>query len=332
MGEPDTLTPAAPVTVLEAARLAAAAQSAELRRHAKAARKGKDPEAIHQMRVATRRMRAALRALRFHVAAPKTLRARLTWLARRLGAVRDHDVILTLLWSERLPAAAAGERSRLAALIARLARRRAKAHARLADALRRPRYRKLLDDLAAFAERPRLLGGEEPVAARVLAEWSARLGEAIAARPGMTLATPPADELHALRIDFKRLRYALEFHAAACGFSYDTERRLAREMQDVLGEIHDRDLLAGWLAGGAGGGGPFRGEWPALTRRLEAERARRFRRFLQQRRAWRERTRPEQAAALTAEPRWAHLEPQPVTLRLVTGTKTVASNQIKDEA
>ena len=324
MGETDTLTPAPPLSVYDAARQVFAEQAAELRRYAKGARKGKDPEAVHQMRVATRRLRAALRALAGRVAAPKALRGRLLWLARRLGAVRDLDVILALLRSERLPAAASGERARLARLIRKLEARRDKAQERLALALRRGRFEKLQGDLEAFAERPRIVGTDEPVAARVLATVSARLGDAIAEMAGMTQPAPAAADLHTLRIEFKRLRYALEFHAVACGFSYDTERRLAREMQDVLGEIHDRDLLLAWLDGGHG---PFRGQWPALASRLTAERARLVRRFLRQRRAWQRRTRPEPLAAL-AEPRWSQLEPQPVTLRLVTGTKTVASTRI----
>jgi CHAD domain-containing protein len=325
VGELDTLTSAPPLSVFDAAKQVFAEQTAALRRHAKGARKGKDPEAVHQMRVATRRLRAALRALTGRVAAPKALRGRLQWLGRRLGAVRDLDVILALLRSERLPAAAAGERSRLARLIRRLDGRREKAQHRLTKALRRDRYEKLQGDLDAFAERPRVIGTDEPVAARVLASVSTRLGDAIADHAGMTQAAPTAVELHALRIEFKRLRYALEFHAVACGFTYDTERRLAREMQDVLGEIHDRDLLLAWLGGGRG---PFRGSWPALAARLTAERARLVRRFLRQRRAWQKRTRPEPLATL-AEPRWSQLEPQPVTLRLVTGTRTVASRTAK---
>jgi CHAD domain-containing protein len=325
VGEPDTLTPAPPATVIDAARQVAERQGAELRSWQKAVRKGKDPEAVHQMRVATRRLRAALRALQGHVAARRGLREKLRWLAGRLGEVRDHDVILALVRSQRLPAAAADERARLVDLAAKLESRRRKAQAKLTAALMRKRYGKLLDDLDTFAKRPRGLGAEEPIAARVLAEVSERLGETIARSPGMTDATPSPEALHALRIDCKRLRYALEFHAAACGFSYDAERRLAREMQDVLGEIHDRDLLAQWLDEGKGA---FRGSWPVLTARLAAERARLFRRFLRQRRAWRARTTPEPLMAPLEEPRWVHLEPQPVTLRLVTGGKSVAATMV----
>lgn len=326
MGEPDRLTPAAPVSVLEATSGVVAQQLRELKRHYKPARKGEDPEAVHQMRVATRRLRAALRALGSHVRPPGRLRADLRWLARRLGAVRDHDVILALLRSQRLPAALTEERAQFARLVGKLERRRQGELERLARALRRKRYRRLLEDLAAFAERPRAIGVGEAMAARVLAEVSARLGEEVAQSTGMIEASPAPEALHVLRISFKRLRYALEFHAATCGFSYDVERQMARRMQDVLGEIHDRDLLLGWLAEGKG---PFRGPWPALEKRLITERARLFRRFLRFRREWRSRTRPEPLVAPIEPPRFVNLEPQPVTLRLVTGGRSVASTEVR---
>jgi len=242
-----------------------------------------------------------------------------------LGVPEDTPcLVLELLEGERLPASAREERARLARLVRKLRGRRRKAHARLKAALGRSRYRRLLEGLDETARAPRLASVEEAVAARVLAEVAERLGAVITRSPAMTAPAPDAAQLHTLRIDFKRLRYALELHAAAYGFSYDAERRLAREMQDVLGEIHDRDLLLAWMAGGRGA---FRGPWRALQARLTAERGRLMRRFFQRRHAWQAQALAESMAATTDTPRWAHLEPQAVTLRLVTGTKSVASSE-----
>src|SRR6185436_9663347 len=113
--------------------------------------------------------------------------------------------------------------------------------------------------------------------------------------------------LHRLRIAFKRLRYALDLHAATCGMAYDVERRMAAEMQDVLGEIHDRDLALAWLAGTRK---PWAGRWPGLTARLQAERTRLMRRFRRLRREWVTRTRPEPAVAPVEAPRFVNLEVQ----------------------
>ena len=276
------------------------------------------------MRVATRRLRTAMRALKGHIAPPGKLSSRLAWLAKKLGAVRDRDVVLALLAGERLPAAAREERERLARLIERLEHKRGRALKKLREALAHPRYDKLRDDLKEFAHAPIPGHSDYQMASRVLAGVSESLGAEVARSEAMTAAAPGEQPLHELRILFKRLRYALDFHAAASGLSYDAERRMARAIQDVLGEIHDRDLLLAWLAEGEG---PFAGRWPALAERLQDERARLVRRFLRLRREWSARTRPEPPVPLEA-PRFATLEVQPVTLRLVTGPKHVASRLV----
>lgn len=314
-----------PLLALDAVAQVAEEQSQALKRHGKRARRENDPEAVHQMRVATRRMRTALRALRGYVVPPPRLRRDLKWLAGALGRVRDRDVILALMRSERLPATARDERARLAAVIAKSARGRDKAMARLREKLKGKRYRGLTRGLADFAAHPGTPRGGDALAARALAEAIRRLGATLGEREGMTAAAPSPEALHALRIDFKRLRYALDFHASACGLAYDAERRLARAMQDVLGDLHDRDLLRGRLEEGRGA---WAGPWPALTARLTAERARLMRRFLRLRREWTARTRPDPTVAPLEAPRFVNLEVQPVTLRLVTGPKHVASSMV----
>jgi CHAD domain-containing protein len=318
------IAPADPLTAFEAAVRVVDEQLRELKRHGRKLRKRMDGAAVHEMRVATRRLRTAFRALQQEVRAPHGLRERLGWFAGKLGAVRDDDVILTLLRVPKLPGGDAAERGRLTRLVRRLAARQEKHGRRLVRAMARGRYRRMLGQLEGFAAAA-AARHDGAMASRVLAEVCERLGEAILRSPGMTAEAPEAEALHALRIEFKRLRYALDFHAAACGLAYDVERRLAREMQDVLGEVHDRDLLRGWLAGGEG---MFRGPWPALEARLAAERARALRRFLRLRRAWLSLTREEPAVAPLEPPRFVNLEVQPVTLRLVRGAKRVASSSV----
>ena len=66
-----------------------------LRAHEAGARAGRDPEHLHEMRVAVRRLRAILRASRalFDPAWVDRLRDELDWLGGRLGLVRDLDVL-----------------------------------------------------------------------------------------------------------------------------------------------------------------------------------------------------------------------------------------------
>jgi CHAD domain-containing protein len=325
-GVHDDIVPAPALTVRQAAGRVFAEQVRELMRHHKAARKGDDPEAVHQMRVSTRRLRAALRIFRGYLAPRKRIAEDLRWLARRLGAVRDHDVILALLEERHLSVLAGIERARLENLVAGLKERRFAAQEKLERALARKRHARLARSLKTFAARPRFTGDEDAMAARTLGDGIAAWGATIAEEPGMTHPAPTAVELHALRIDIKRLRYVLDFHAATCGMAFEVERRLTRDMQDCLGELHDHDLLLGWLEQGQDF---FAGPWPVLYDRLASDRASLLRRFLRLRKRWKERTGSEPTVAPLEEPRFVNLEPAPVTLKLVVPTrKDVASGMI----
>jgi CHAD domain-containing protein len=316
------LTPAP--TVRQAASLILAAQSREFVRHEKRARKG-EPEAVHQMRVTTRRLRALLRVFKPVLAPPRRIRSGLPWIARRLGRVRDHDVILELLEKRHLPALRGAEGRRLEAVVAALKDKRFGALEKLDRCLRRGRYARLRRALQDTAARPGFRGPEDEPAARFLGgaieELAARLGE----HEAMKLDAPGAESLHALRIEFKRIRYLLDFHAETSGLAYDAERKLARQIQDCLGETHDHDLLLGWLEAGED---LFTGPWLELPGRLAADRQKLFRRFLRLRGRWLQRTTPRAAMAPIEEPRFVSLEPAPVTLRLIKSPKQVASTMI----
>ncbi|HWO90090.1 MAG TPA: CHAD domain-containing protein [Gemmatimonadales bacterium] len=314
------LTHGQPLTVAQAAGEVVTEQVRALRTHARVACRGRDVEAVHQLRVATRRLRAAFRVFGAHAPAPRKVLKGLRRLARELGPVRDHDVILALLASHDVKAVTGEERAAFQHLVATLDRRRARAQARLVKTLTRPRFSKLLARLRRYAASP---GGEDAPASTALVEAVTALGEVVARHPAMAIPAPSPAALHDLRIAFKRLRYALDFHAAACGLAYDVERRMAHQLQDVLGAIHDHDLLLDWIGEARG---PFRGPWQVLRLRLSRERQKLFRRFLRQRAAWLERTQP--AAAPIEEPRFVNLEPAPVALRLVTRPRHVASTMI----
>src|SRR5260221_11437551 len=145
--EHPAIAPATPLTVLEAAAQVVAEQTRALRRQGKLVRRGQDSEPVHQMRVATRRLRTALRSLAGHVRAPGRLRRQLQWIAGKLGQVRDDDVILALLQGQTLRGPASEERVRLARLTRRLAARRDKGRRALLGALQRGRHRKMLEGL-----------------------------------------------------------------------------------------------------------------------------------------------------------------------------------------
>jgi len=338
------LSPSPALTVRQAAGRIVARQVRDLVRYEKGARRG-DAEAIHLMRVQTRRLRAAL-ALFSNVLRPgkRAGRARQRWLAKALGRVRDIDVIAILLEEQHLPHLAGVEAARLEDLVAALKERRWRAHRKLKAMLARGRYTKLKAALLERARRPRFRksGDEDAMAARFLADRIHREARRVSAYRGMTERAPAAADLHELRIAVKRLRYVLDFHAETCGLAFDEERKLTRDLQDCLGQIHDHDVLLSWFTGAAGtdargrGGTAqtpveaqlFAGAWRLLPDRLAADRARLTRRFLRLRGKWLQRTEPAGIVAPLEEPRFVALEAAPVQLRLSPPQKTVASLRI----
>lgn len=331
-----SLTAAPALTVRQAASRIVARQVRELLSHEKAARRGKDAEAVHQMRVQTRRLRAALALFSSVVRPPRRAgRARLRWVSRALGRVRDLDVVAALLEDRHLPHLGGVEAARLEDLVAALKERRWRAQKNLTASLARGRYAKLKDALRDFARHPRFAerGDEDAMAARYLTDVIHRQARRVSAHRGMVERTPEADDLHALRITIKRLRYVLDFHAETCGIAFDEERLLARLLQDCLGEIHDHDLLLEWFGGRHTAAAPveaelFGGVWRVLPERLAADRARLLRRFLRLRRRWLARTEPGGTVVPLVLPRFVNLEAEPVQLRLVAPQKTVASLRI----
>jgi CHAD domain-containing protein len=325
------------LTVREAASRIVARQVRELLRWEKGTRRGDDPEAVHQMRVQVRRLRAALALFASVIRPPRRAgRPRLRWLARTLGRVRDLDVVTALLEDRHLPHLEGVEAARLEDLLAALKERRWRAQRKLTASLERGRFAKLEHALRDFARRPRFVsrGREEAMAARHLTEVIHREARRLSTHRGMTERRPGAEDLHALRIAIKRVRYVLEFHAETCGIAFDEERRLTRLLQDCLGEIHDHDVLLAWLGGERSVPEPpveaslFTGAWRVLPERLAADRARLERRFLRLRRQWLARTEPAGVVASLETPRFVRLEAAAVQLRLAPTQKTVASLQI----
>jgi CHAD domain-containing protein len=218
-----------------------------------AVRLGLGAEALHDFRVATRRMRALLRAARDGLDErwAEGLRAELGWLAGETNDARDLDVLIEELLPriERLgePDSAAG-----AGLIDALDAGRAAARERVLAALATPRYFALVDRLVAEAGTPRL------------ARQGLHLGELVAAerkrmRKAARHASATADDaaMHKLRIAGKRVRYAAELAALPGDRAGQAFIRAAKDLQDVLG-AHQDSVVAEErlrsLAAGAGAG------------------------------------------------------------------------------
>jgi inorganic triphosphatase YgiF len=211
-----------------------------------------DPEYIHQMRVAARRLRAALRlfapVLPAHFAEP--LRAPLSALMQQLGRARDLDVLLSEITDPVL--AALPNEPRLPALAGDITNRRYTARALAIAMLAAPDYgRMLLTALESLHARP--VADPAPTLLRSFAsERLKRLRNKIRRLAAAARIDDPGS-LHTLRIGVKRLRYALEF------FSPLTPERASRRvlkqlaaLQDTLGQLNDLSSAGAMLMDCAG--------------------------------------------------------------------------------
>jgi CHAD domain-containing protein len=203
-------------------------------------------EGIHRLRTTTRRLRSELRALENFVDQEwrERIEEELKWLARRLGDIRDMDILLA-----RLKKAAAkreeGHASEavLAPLFAKFQSRRAQAAWSLSDALHSDRYRGLLASLEQAGLEPPLTEAAAEPCRRALPP-AARGAWRRLKKEGRSLRqADPDQEFHNLRKEAKRARYTAELIAPLIG-GRATKRsvrfiRLVTEVQDVLGEHQD---------------------------------------------------------------------------------------------
>ncbi len=206
-----------------------------------------EPEAVHQARVASRRLREVLPAL---VAADtrrgRHVAAAVRRVTRALGAVRELDVALGLFdaavttYGLRSAAQAPARRALLEARSAALR----KARATLTPA-RVARLRARLDALTAPTATLDRQALGDALHARTL-RAGRRLRKAV---DDVTTVYAPA-RLHNVRIAVKRLRYALEAEGTARGARRASSQvQQLRAIQDLLGRAHDLHVLDEFLQG-----------------------------------------------------------------------------------
>lgn len=210
-----------------------------LRRHDPGMRLGGDIEDLHEMRVATRRLRAILRAAR-PLLAPgwaEPLRAELAWLGERLGPARDLDVQMEYFSKEALQLESRDRRP-LERFVAHLRAQRQNVQQALLHDLASSRYLDLVDRLTQASHEPAVV-----LSTVTLRDIAA--GEFTTLRKAMRdLNRSPTDaELHRLRIKAKRARYAAELAETTVGKPATKFIAQAKSFQDLLG-IHQDAVLA----------------------------------------------------------------------------------------
>jgi CHAD domain-containing protein len=213
-----------------------------------------DTEFLHDLRVAVRRTRTALKLLGHVLPGELTLRfaSEFRWLGDTTTPLRDLDVQLLSLppMAARLVAASPDDLQPLAAY---LTRRRAAERRKLSQALRSARFDAMVGDwrkallvprAAGHASGPHAAGhASGPRAAELSADRTRRAHARVLRLGSAITASSPAESLHTLRKRCKELRYVLEFFASL----HDPQLYAAvladlKRLQDCLGEFQDSEV------------------------------------------------------------------------------------------
>lgn len=209
------------------------AQVAEIERTDPLIRSGDDPDAVHDFRVAVRRMRSVLKSTQelFDGDWLKELRQELRWIGGELAAARDLDVLLARLRKEVGPEGAA--------VVKLLETERRRAWKRARVALSGERYLKLLDRLTAAVEAPPVRQSDLSLKAVARREFKTLRRSARKLGPKAS-----ADQVHRARIHAKRARYAAELAEPVAGKRARRFVKAAKQFQDVVGAHQDAVVAA----------------------------------------------------------------------------------------
>ena len=187
--------------------------------HELVAKRG-DPEGVHRLRSASRRLRSELRALAEIVEEQwrERVESELKWLARLLGEVRDLDILLSRLrdGAKELELKEV-DRQSMAPLFENVEARRAQAGQRVADSLESDRYHALVETLEQGALRPPLKEAAG-LACRVVLPPAAKAAWRRLRKAARDLrSNDPPEEFHEARKRAKRCRYTAELIAPLLG-------------------------------------------------------------------------------------------------------------------
>jgi CHAD domain-containing protein len=245
-------------SMAEAGRLLLANQLQKLHKAQKVIETGPDPDAIHDMRVATRRLNTAFKILEntvYDPAVTKAWRRGLRKLLNNLSEARDTDVFIEHLtnYKASLPA---DQQTDLNPLVEKLEQKRAAAQIHIEEILQKHKLHQLLADLAEFTGKPGagVLDASSHtdrvapslvrhfVASALWQHYEVILAYQTQLTVGTDFATISVETLHQLRIALKHFRYTLEFFSEALPATSQSLIEQVTAGQDYLGELHDHDV------------------------------------------------------------------------------------------
>lgn len=214
-------------------------------------REAPQPEAVHQLRVAARRLRSALATFRPVVEDDRygSVKSELRWLAKAFDNARNLDVFAdeVLAPAQKIEAPPAG----LAALVAAVGAAREAARKSACETAASERFRALMIDATAWVETGDWLGGEsaaEPARAYAARKLGRRMKKLL--KRGRRIETSDDQTRHKVRIQAKKLRYAAEgFGSLYADKKVDRFVGRLKSLQDCLGVLNDIATAEPLIAG-----------------------------------------------------------------------------------
>ena len=240
--------------ISEAGRKVMLYHFAQMLRFEDGTRSGKDIEDLHRMRVATRRLRAAFEV--FSAAfEPRTLKIHLKGLraaGRTLGSVRDMDVFIEKAhhYLETLPK---GQRTIMDPLLETWDGQREQARSSMHLFLDSPEYALFKRNFNIFLHTPgagsRQVPRDQPAPQRAVELVPVLVYTRLASVRSYQSYLPdaPIEQLHALRIEIKKLRYTVEYFQEILGKRSVEVVDSLKKMQDHLGDLNDAEVATQML-------------------------------------------------------------------------------------
>lgn len=205
-----------------------------------------DPEPLHQMRVAMRRLRTTVQQFGPAVQLPKAVSdQRLSKSVRRLGLARDLDVLRGRLVDTLLPQLPGAEARALKPVLRGLERERDLAQEHLEKVIKGSAHLELVAALQQWLKQPRFTALAGQPARAWLLEWQLPFVQELLLHPGWLLPAHGAepDTLHDLRKQIKTARYRLENCSSLTGAAITPWIGALRQGQELLGELNDFQVL-----------------------------------------------------------------------------------------
>lgn len=234
--------------------------------------KDRDPENLHQMRVNLRRLRTAMQVFAPGIELPKAGREpQVAKVARRLGQLRDLDVIAMTLEEQYLPDLPAAERQQLKPVFKRWRKQRRRSVKQVKKTLQGDRYQALKARLQDWIQAPHCTRTAAQPAEVLLPDLTLPLVSRLWLHPAWLVGTEVTEQLihqpianldaaaidaaitdhsttlHSLRKQVKRVRYQLKLVSDAYGDRLDADLERFKQLQEVLGHMQDSLVLADFL-------------------------------------------------------------------------------------